>query len=129
VSQFQFGNISGTNQQFGNNNTQNVTMTQSDRELAAALLETLRQQIHAAPIPDAAKKTLTQEVIPQMQAAARQPDPKPGLTHGLEAVNTHLEKVNTAATSVTGIVETVAKLAKLIGTGVGVVAPFLAALL
>lgn len=128
MSNFQFGNISGTNQQFGDNNIQNITMTQADRELVTALIETLRQQIHAAPIPDHAKKTLTEQVVPQMQAAVKQPDPKPGLKQGLEAINTDLEKVNSAATSVAGIVGTVAKIAKLIGTGIGVVAPFLAAL-
>ena len=129
MSNFQFGNISGTNVQVGDNNTQNVTMNQADRNQILSLLDALHQQIQQAPIPEEAKKELTQQVLPSMQQAARQPDPKPGLTQGLEHLNANLEKAQTAAGSVSAIVATVAKIAGVIGTGVSVVAPFLAGFL
>ena len=64
-----------------------------------------------------------------MQQAAASPDPKPGLTHGLETLNTNLEKVDTAGKSLSEIVSTTAKIAGIIGTGIHVVAPFLAGFL
>ena len=129
MSNIKFGNVSGTNVQVGDNNTQNVTMNQQDRDQIVSLLNTLHQQIQQASIPEQAKKEITQRVLPTMQEATKQPDPKPGLTQGLEHLNANLQKANTAASSVSEILGTVSKIAGIIGIGVKVAAPFLAGLL
>ena len=129
MSNIQMGTVSGTNVQVGDNNTQNVTMNQVDRDQILSLLDSLHQQIQQALIPEEAKQVITQQVLPSMQEAAKQPDPKPGLTQGLEHLNANLQKANTAASSVSEIVGTVSKIAGIIGIGVKVVAPFLATLL
>ncbi|WP_348268217.1 hypothetical protein P8936_03055 [Edaphobacter paludis] len=129
MSNIQMGTVSGTNVQVGDNNTQNVTMNQVDRDQILSLLDSLHQQIQQAPIPEEAKQAITQQVLPSMQEAAKQPDPKPGLTQGLEHLNANLQKANTAASSVSEIVGTVSKIAGIIGVGVKVAAPFLASLL
>ena len=61
----------------GDNNTQNVTMNQVDRDQILSLLDSLHQQIQQAPIPEEAKQSITQQVLPSMQEAVKQPDPKP----------------------------------------------------
>jgi hypothetical protein len=129
MSNIQLGNVSGTNLQVGDNNTQNITMNQAARDQVVNLLDSLHQQIQQAPIPEEIKQAITQQVLPSMQEAARQPDPRPGLTQGLEHLNANLQKANTAASSVSEIVGTVSKIAGIIGIGVKVVAPFLAGLL
>lgn len=128
MSNIQLGNVSGTNLQVGDNNTQNVTTNQMDRDLILSLLNSLHQQIQQAPIPEEVKQAITQQVLPGMQEAVKQPDPKPGLTQGLEHLNENLQKANTAASSVSEIVGTVSKIAGIIGIGVKVAAPFLAGL-
>jgi uncharacterized protein with von Willebrand factor type A (vWA) domain len=129
MSHIQMGTVSGTNVQVGDNNTQNVTMNQVDRDQILSLLDSLHQQIQQAPIPEEVKQTITQQVLPSMQEAAKQPDPKPGLTQGLEHLNANLQKANTAASSVSEIVGTVSKIAGIIGVGVKLAAPFLATFL
>lgn len=129
MSNITMGSVSGTNLQVGDNNTQNVTINQADRDLILGLLNSLHQQIQQAPIPEEVKQAITQQVLPSMQEAAKQPDPKPGLTQGLEHLNENLQKANTAASSVSEIVGTVSKIAGIIGIGVKVAAPFLAGLL
>ena len=64
-----------------------------------------------------------------MQEAAKQPDPKPGLTQGIAHLNENLNNVKTTASSVSEIVGTVAKIAGIIGVGIKVAAPFLATFL
>ncbi len=129
MSNITMGSVSGTNLQVGDNNTQNVTINQADRDLILGLLDSLHQQIQQAPIPEETKQAITQQVLPSMQEAAKQPDPKPGLTQGLEHLNANLQKANTAASSVSEIVGTVSKIAGIIGIGVKVAAPFLAGFL
>lgn len=129
MSQFKFGNISATNVQMGDHNTQNVAMSDADRSQILSLLGSLHQQIQQAPIADEAKQQITQQILPDMQQAVKQPDPKPGLAQGLEHLNANLEKANTTASSVSAIVGTVAKIAGIIGVGVKVAAPFLASFL
>jgi hypothetical protein len=129
MSQFTFGSISGTYVQAGETNTQNFTMNQGDRDQLLGLLDSLHQQVQQAPIPEETKQAITQQVLPSMQAAATQPDPKPGLTQGLQHLNENLQKANTAASSVSEIVGTVSKIAGIIGIGVKVATPFLAGIL
>lgn len=129
MSDFKFGDVKGTNVQLGDNNTQNITINQADRDQIVSLLDSLHQQIQQAPIPEEAKQAITQQVLPSMQEAAKQPDPKPGLTQGLQHLNENLQKANTAASSVSEIVGTVSKIAGIIGIGAKIAAPFLAGLL
>lgn len=129
MSQFNFGNISATNLQMGDHNTQNNTVSDDDRNQLLSLLNSLHQQIQQAPIPTEAKQQITQQVLPSMQEAAKQPDPKPGLAQGLEHLNANLEKANTTAGSISEIVGTVSKIAGILGVGIKVAAPFLASFL
>ncbi len=133
MSNFQIGSITNnsSNVQTGDGNTQNIYngFSPEDREQALRLIEQLKQQVAAAPIPEPARKEITEQVVPAMQQAAGSPDPKLGLTKGLEHLNTNLKEVGTAGTSLAEIVKTAASIAGLIGTGIHVVAPFLAGLL
>lgn len=129
MSQFNFGNVSATNLQMGDHNTQNIAMSDADRSQIQSLLSSLHQQIQQAPIPEEARQQITQQVLPEMQQAMKQPDPKPGLAQGLEHLNANLEKASTTASSVSAIVGTVAKIAGIIGVGVKAAAPFLASFL
>jgi glutamine synthetase adenylyltransferase len=129
MSNIKMGNVSGTNLQVGDNNTQNITINQQDRDQIVSLLDSLHQQIQQAPIPEETKQAITQHVLPTMQEAVKQPDPKPGLAKGLEDINKNLANVNTAASSVSEIVGTVSKIAGIIGIGIKVAAPFLAGFL
>lgn len=129
MSQFKFGNVSATNLQMGDHNTQNIAMSDADRNQVLSLISALHQQVQQAPIPDDAKQQITRQVLPEMQAAMKQPDPKPGLAQGLENLNANLEKAKTTASSVSTIVGTVAKIAGIIGIGVKTAAPFLASFL
>lgn len=133
MSNIQIGSITtnSSNVQTGDGNTQNIYtgFSPEDREQALRLIEQLKQQVAAAPIPEPARKEITEQVVPAMQQAATSPDPKPGLTRGLEHLNTNLKEVGTAGTSLAEIVKTTGAIAGLIGTGIHVVAPFLAGLL
>jgi len=91
--------------------------------------QALQQQIQQAPIPEATRKEITAQILPSMQDAMQQPDPKPALTAGIQKLSANLEHANAAASSLGGIVTTVAKIAGIVGSGVHLVAPFLAGLL
>lgn len=137
MANFQIGNVSGGNNQMGDTNTQTIgvqtigagTLTPADRQQVLDLLQQLRTQVQAAPIPEATKKEVAEQVVPAMQQAAQSPDPKTGLTRGLEHLNSNLQQVDTAGKSLGEIVGTAAKIAGVIGTGFHVVAPFLSGLL
>lgn len=131
MSKMQFGNITATNMQTGDGNVQNIgsTLSVSDRSEVLKLIEQLQRQVQTAPLPEATKKEVREQVVPAMQQAAQSTDPKAGLTDGLKRLNTKLEQVDTAGKSLNEIVGTAAKIAGVVGTAFKVAAPFLSGLL
>ncbi len=123
------GNVSGTVVQFGDHNQATVTITQASRDEITALLEHLQKQIQQADLSAGAKQVLAEKVVPQMKEAAAAPDPKPGLSAGLERMDDHLKVLDSASGHVVGIVSTLGKIASAAGIAIKVVAPFIAGLL
>lgn len=118
--------------QQGDHNVQNNAgsgLKPADREELLALLKQLREQVDRAPLSEAAKKQLGEQVVPGMQQAADSPDPRPALAAGLKNFNANLKQADTAGKNLVEIAGTAAKIASLVGTGIHVVAPFLAGLL
>ena len=123
------GNISGSGIAVGHGAQATVTISQQSRDEIASLLERLRNEIRSAGIPESAKKVLLDKAVPGMNEAVRSQDPKSGLERGLERINDQLEGAGAVASNVSGIMDTVTKIAKSAGIVVKTVAPFLAALL
>jgi hypothetical protein len=69
------------------------------------------------------------KALPEMEKGARVGEVKSGLERGLERINDQLEGAGAAAKNVSGIIETVSKIASVVGIAIKTVAPFLAGLL
>jgi hypothetical protein len=122
---FSGAKVSG-NVQVGNNNRQ--TITGSSAVEISGLLELLREQIQAAPVPSATKASLV-EHVDSMEHAAESGDPKSGFTKAFKGINQSLEQVGTATERVSGIVSTLGKIAGVAGIAIKTVAPFVASML
>jgi hypothetical protein len=123
------GNITGTGIAVGSGARATVNIdTQAQQELLG-LIAALREHVQNSSLPEGAKNVLLTKAVPEMEAAAASPDPKSGLSHGLQRIDDQLQGIDAAASSVGGIVETVSKIASIVGVGVKVVAPFIASLL
>jgi len=123
------GNITGTGIAVGHCAQAEVTITQQSRDEIIGLLEQLRKEITNASIPNSTKNVLLNKAVLGMDQAIRSTDPKSGLESGLERVNDQLEGAGAVASNVSGIIETVTKIAKTAGIVIKTVAPFLSALL
>lgn len=128
-SEIRTGNITGTGIAVGAGARANVQINQQTQEEVASLLSLLREQLQKAEISEGAKSVLLTKAVPEMEAALRSPDPKPALQRGLERVDDQLQAAGAAARDVSGIVETVTKIAGAVGLAVRTVAPFIAHLL
>jgi hypothetical protein len=93
------------------------------------LLALLREQVGKSDLPDSAKNVLLNRAVPEMEKGVSSGSAKPALEHGLERINDQLEGAGAAAKNVAGIVETISKIAGVVGIAVKTVAPFLAGLL
>jgi hypothetical protein len=122
------GDISGTGIAVGHGAQASVTITQESRNEILNLLKQLRDEIQKSAIPDGAKSVLLNKAVPEMEKAVQSDKPKSGLEQGLERINDQLEGAGAVASTVSGIVETVTKIAKSAGIAIKVVAPFLSAL-
>lgn len=123
------GNISGTGIAVGHGAKATVTITQQSREEIASLIDQLRKEITKADIPESTKAVLLKKAVPEMDQALGNEDPKSGLEHSLERINDQLEGAGAIATSASGIVDKVTKIAKSAGIVIKTVAPFIAALI
>lgn len=123
------GDISGTGITVGHGSQTIVTITQESRKEILDLLSQLRAEIEKSPITDGAKNVMLSKAVPEMEKALQKDDPKSGLERGLERINDQLEGVGAAASKVSGIVETVKKIAQTAGIVIKTVAPFIATLL
>lgn len=123
------GNIQGTGIAIGHGASADVKINQENRDEIIGLLEQLRAEIKQSSIPEGSKNVLLSKAVPEMEKAMKTEDPKSGLEKGLERINDQLEGVGTVAGNVSGIVQTVAKIAKTAGIAVKIAAPFLSTLL
>ena len=123
------GDISGIGIAVGHGAQASVTIKEENLNEISSLLEQLRAEIEKAVIPDGAKKVLLEKAIPEMERALQSNNPKSGLERGLERINGQLEGIGVVATNVSGIIETVAKIAEFAGIALAGIAPFLSMLL
>jgi hypothetical protein len=123
------GNISGTGIAIGDHAQAIVTITEHQSKELEGLLAQLRDEIRKAEIPESTKTVIMNKALPEMEKGARVGEVKSGLERGLERINDQLEGAGAAAKNVSGIIETVSKIASVVGIAIKTVAPFLAGLL
>ena len=123
------GDVSGTGIAIGQDVQATVTINQQTQQELLDLIKQLQQEIQSAQIPEGAKSVLLQKAVPEMTQAVQSEDPKSGFQRGLERIDEQLQGAGTAAEHASGIVETVAKIAKTIGIPLLHAAPYIAALI
>lgn len=120
------GNVTGTGIAIGTGARASVVINEQAQKELSSLVSLLREQLQKADLPEGTKNVLLNRAVPEMETAVQSQDPKPALQRGLERINDQLEGAGAVAKNVSGIVETVAKIAGIIGVGVKTVAPFIA---
>jgi thiamine phosphate synthase YjbQ (UPF0047 family) len=123
------GNVSGTGIAIGQDVQATVTINQQTQQELLDLIKQLQQQIQDAQLPEGAKAVLLQKAVPEMTQAVQSEDPKSGFQRGLERVDEQLQGAGAVAEHASGIVDTVAKIAKTIGIPLLHAAPYIAALI
>ena len=123
------GSVSGTGIAIGQDVQSTVTITQGQQQELFDLIKQLQQEIHNAQIPDGAKQVLLEKAVPEMNQAVQSEDPKSGFQRGLERIDEQLQGAGAVAEHASGIVDTVAKIAKTIGIPLIHAAPYIAALI
>jgi len=121
------GDVSGTGIAIGQDVT--VTINQQTQQELLDLIKQLQQQIQDAQLPEGAKQVLLEKAVPEMTQAVQSEDPKSGFQRGLERVDEQLQGAGAVAEHASGIVDTVAKIAKTIGIPLLHAAPYIAALI
>jgi hypothetical protein len=123
------GDVSGTGIAIGKNVRQSVAINQGTQHELLDLVQQLQAEIQKAQIPDGAKSVLLTKAIPEMNQAAQSDDPKSGFKQSLERIDDQLNGVGATADHVSGIINTVTNIAKLIGIPLLHLMPYLAALI
>ena len=123
------GNVSGTGIAIGQDVQATVTINQQTQKELLDLIKQLQQQIQDAQLPEGAKTVLLEKALPEMTQAVQSEDPKSGFQRGLERVDEQLQGAGAVAEHASGIVDTVAKIAKTIGIPLLHAAPYIAALI
>jgi len=123
------GDVSGTGIAIGQDVQATVTINQQTQQELLDLIKQLQQEIQNAQIPNGAKSVLLQKAVHEMTQAVQSEDPKSGFQRGLERFDEQLQGAGAAAEHASGIVETVAKIAKTIGIPLLHAAPYIAALI
>jgi thiamine phosphate synthase YjbQ (UPF0047 family) len=123
------GNVSGTGIAIGQDVQATVTINQQTQQELLDLIKQLQQQIQDAQLPEGAKTVLLEKAVPEMTQAVQSEDPKSGFQRGLERVDEQLQGAGAVAEHASGIVDTVAKIAKTIGIPLLHAAPYIAALI
>jgi len=121
------GDVSGTGIAIGQDVT--VTINQQTQQELLDLIKQLQQQIQDAQLPEGAKQVLLEKAVPELTQAVQSEDPKSGFQRGLERVDEQLQGAGAVAEHASGIVDTVAKIAKTIGIPLLHAAPYIAALI
>jgi hypothetical protein len=123
------GNVSGTGIAIGQDVQATVTINQQTQQELLDLIKQLHQQIQDAQLPVGAKTVLLEKAVPEMTQAVQSENPKSGFQRGLERVDEQLQGAGAVAEHASGIVDTVAKIAKTIGIPLLRAAPYIAALI
>jgi thiamine phosphate synthase YjbQ (UPF0047 family) len=123
------GNVSGTGIAIGQDVQATVTINQQTQQELLDLIKQLQQQIQDAQLPEGAKTVLLEKAVPEMTQAVQSEKPKSGFQRGLERVDEQLQGAGAVAEHASGIVDTVAKIAKTIGIPLLHAAPYIAALI
>jgi thiamine phosphate synthase YjbQ (UPF0047 family) len=123
------GNVSGTGIAIGQDVQATVTINQQTQQELLDLIKQLQQQIQDAQLPEGAKTVLLEKAVPEMTQAVQSEKPKSGFQRGLERVDEQLQGAGAVAEHASGIVDTVAKIAKTIGIPLLRAAPYIAALI
>jgi hypothetical protein len=123
------GNVSGTGIAIGQDVQATVTINQQTQQELLDLIKQLQQQIQDGQLPEGAKAVLLEKAVPEMTQAVQSEDPKTGFQRGLERVDEQLQGAGAVAEHASGIVDTVAKIAKTIGIPLLHAAPYIAALI
>lgn len=123
------GNVEGTGIAIGQNVRQSVAINQGPQRELLDLVQQLQAEIQKAQIPDGSKSVLLTKVIPEMNQAAQSDDPKSGFKQSLQRIDDQLQSVGATADHVSGIINTVSSIAKLVGIPLLHFMPYLAALI
>lgn len=123
------GDVSGTGIAIGQDVQATVTITQGQQQELLDLIKLLQQQIQDAQLPEGTKDVLLTRAVPEMAEAVQSDDPKAGLQSGLERIDEQLQGAGAVAEHASGIIDTVAKIAKTIGVPLLHAAPYIAALI
>jgi tryptophanyl-tRNA synthetase len=123
------GDISGQSIALGIDTQATTVINQQTQQELLDLIQQLQAEIEKAQLPEGAKNVLLTKAVPEMSQAVQSDDPKSGLQRGLERVDEQLQGAGAVAEHVSGIVETIAKIAKTIGIPLLHAAPYLAALI
>jgi hypothetical protein len=123
------GDVSGTGIAIGQDVQATVTINQQTQQELLDLIKQLQQEIQNAQIPDGAKQVILEKAVPEMTQAVQSEDPKGGFQRGLERIDEQLQGAGAVAEHASGIVDTVAKIAKTIGIPLLHAAPYIAALI
>jgi hypothetical protein len=123
------GNVSGTGIAIGTDAQATVTINQQTQQELLDLITLLQAEIQKSQIPDGANDVLLTKAVPEMQEALKSEDPQSGFERGLERIDEQLQGAGAVAEHASGIVDTVAKIAKTIGIPLIRAAPYVAALL
>jgi len=123
------GNISGEGIAVGPHAQATVTINEQTQRELLDLIQELQQEIQNARLPEGAKSVLLAKAVPEMTQAVQSEDPQSGFQRGLERIDEQLQGAGAAAEHASGIVDTVAKIAKTIGIPLLHAAPYIAALI
>jgi thiamine phosphate synthase YjbQ (UPF0047 family) len=123
------GPVSGTGIAIGQDVQATVTINQQNQQEVLDLLQQLEQEIQNSQLPEGAKSVLLAKAVPEMTQAVQSEDPQSGFQRGLERIDEQLQGAGAAAEHASGIVDTVAKIAKTIGIPLLHAAPYIAALI
>lgn len=106
-----------------------ITNNQESKDTILALVAQLMEQVKAADIKPEVKTAIEMTVVPEIEEAAEQvgnkEDPTPKLERAIGTLDTVLKRAGTAADKVAPIIETVKKIAGVVGLVGKTVAPFL----
>lgn len=123
------GDVSGTGIAIGQDVQASVTINQQTQQELLDLIKQLQAEIQKAQLPDGAKAVLLEKAVPEMTQAVQSEDPKSGFQRGLERIDEQLQGAGVAAEHVSGILDTVGKIAKTVGVPLLRAAPYIAALI
>ena len=106
-----------------------VNMADAQRGQLENLVRELRVLVDKANIPPAARDSIREDALPELESASRSSTPALQVHSGLGKINSTLRSIGAGANDVSSIADVAVKIAKIAGVAVATAAPFLAGLL